>query len=202
MLFDGGAQMDEMTPSGITGHERAAEDFAGVVVERENECGISVGGPPGMRRGIVLPEFPKGGALPAATGFGTAWLGGQPLRKVLADISGHGCPGAVEVETTGQFVGEQSEVKRLSVRQATGQKVVGGGWPVGRVVAARGLQGEGLFLREPAVAELVEAGGTEVQPLSGGQRVELAGVKGGENFLNVEGRDTMSELSFFIGGPA
>lgn len=65
--------MDEVTPGGVAGHERAAQDFAGVIVQGQNECGIVIGGPPGMRRGIMLPEFADGGALPAAAGFGAGF---------------------------------------------------------------------------------------------------------------------------------
>jgi hypothetical protein len=44
-------------------------------------------------------------------------------------------------------------------------------------------------------------GGAEVQALGGGQRIQLAVVEGGQDFLDVEGRDPMGELGLFIFGP-
>ena len=101
VLFEGRAQVGEVTPGGIAGHEGAGDDFAGVIVGGEDEGGIGVGGPPRMGRGVVLPEFADGGALPTAAGFGARVLRGHELGEVLADISGHGRAGALEVEALG-----------------------------------------------------------------------------------------------------
>lgn len=65
--------MDEVTPGRIAGDERTAEDFAGVIVQGQNESGVVIGGPPWMRRGIMLPEFSDGGALPAAARLGAGF---------------------------------------------------------------------------------------------------------------------------------
>jgi len=52
------------------------------------------------------------------------------------------------------------------------------------------------------VAQAIELGGAEVQALGGGRRIQLTGVEGGEDFLDVEGRNTMSQLALFILGPS
>jgi len=49
VLFDGGAQVAEVTPGGVAGDEGAGDDFAGVIVGGKDERGIDVGGPPRMR---------------------------------------------------------------------------------------------------------------------------------------------------------
>jgi hypothetical protein len=46
--FQERAEVGEVRPSGVAGHESAAEDFAGMVVEGEDEGGVGVGGPPRM----------------------------------------------------------------------------------------------------------------------------------------------------------
>jgi hypothetical protein len=97
----------------------------------------------------------------------------------------------VEVEAAGQFVGQQGEVERLAVRQEFGQKVVGGGRPRGVMVAARGLRLEGPVVLQPLMAQLVKPGRAEVKPLGGGEGIEPTVVEGGENFLDVERRNTV-----------
>ena len=48
------------------------------------------------------------------------------------------------------------------------------------------------------MAQAIELGGTQVQALGRGGRIQLAGVEGGEDLLDVEGRDPMGELFFFM----
>jgi hypothetical protein len=48
------------------------------------------------------------------------------------------------------------------------------------------------------MAQFVEPGAADHEPLGGGGRIELARVEGGEDFLDVEELDPMSELSLFI----
>jgi hypothetical protein len=50
------------------------------------------------------------------------------------------------------------------------------------------------------VAQAVELSGADMQALGGGRRVELAGVEGSQDFLDVDGWNAMDELLFFIQG--
>lgn len=113
----------------------------------------------------MLPEFPDGSALPAAAGFGAALEGRNELGKMLADISGHCGAGAVEVELAFQFIGQEGEIKRLAVRQAGGQKVVGSLRPGSLVVAARGGGRKARLITEPLMAQPIELSRTDVQAL-------------------------------------
>jgi hypothetical protein len=192
----------EVRPGGVAGHEGAAQDFAGVIVEGEDEGGIMVGGPPRVRGGVMLPEFADGRALPAAAGLGATFERGPPLGKVLAHVSGDGGRGAGEVKLAGQLVRQEREVERLAVGQDAGQEIMGGGWPGCFMIAAGRLGGESGFVAQPVVAEAVELGGTDVQPLRGGQCVELTCVEGGQDFLDIEGRNAMGQLGLFILGPS
>jgi hypothetical protein len=72
--FDGAAQMLKVVPSGIATDEGAGDDFAGMIIQGEDQHGIMVGQPPRMRRAVVLPEFTDGASLPAPARF-WAWLG-------------------------------------------------------------------------------------------------------------------------------
>jgi len=141
--FQEWTEVGEVGPGGVTRHEEAAEDFAGVVIEGQDECGVMVGGPPGMGRGVVLPKFAGGRALPAAPRLGAAFERGHALRKMLAHVSGDGGRGTDEVELAGQLIGQEREVERSAVRQDARQELLGGRGPGGFVVAAGGLGGEG-----------------------------------------------------------
>lgn len=166
--FQEGAEVGEMGPSGVAGGEGAAEDFTGVIINGEDEGGVWIGGPPEMRGGVVLPEFANGGTLPAAAGFGAAWQGGHLLGEMLADIGGDGRAGAVEIEPTGQFVGQEGKVEGLAVGQNAGQVVVGAWRPRGLVIAAGRLGDKAGLVLEPLVAQPVELGRAEVKTLGGG----------------------------------
>lgn len=48
IFFNQGTKMGEVCPSGIAGSKSAAEDFAGVIVQGQNEAGVLCGGPPRM----------------------------------------------------------------------------------------------------------------------------------------------------------
>ena len=141
--------MGEVRPGGVTGHEGAAEDFAGMIVEGQDEGGVVLGRPPGMGGGVVLPEFAKVGALPAAAGLGSAQQRRDHLGEVLADIGGYGGAGAVEVKTAGQFAGQKGEVERLAVRQDFGQESVTRWRPGGLVIAPGGLGCKTGLVLEP-----------------------------------------------------
>lgn len=152
-----------------------------------------------MGRRVVLPEFAQGGALPAAAGFGAAFGRGIGLGKVLPDVSGDGGAGALEVKPAGQFIGHEGEVEGLAVREEVGQEGVGDGGPVGMMIATGGLEGEVLLMSEPLMAQFVEARAADHQPLGGSRGIQLAGVESGQDFLDVESSDPVSELLLFIG---
>ena len=118
---------------------------------------------------------------------------------MLTAPRGDGGAGAMEVEAPGQFIGQEGEVHGLAVGQEIRQESVGGSGPVGAMSAAGGLEAEVVLVGEPLVAQFVEAGATDHEALGGGGGVELAGVEGGEDVLDVEGLGAMSELFFFMG---
>lgn len=196
--FEGAAQVAEVTPGGVAGDEGGGDDFAGVIVGGEDEGGISVGGPPGMGRGIVLPEFADVGALPATTGFGTGRLRGDVLREVLRDVMGDGGAGAVEVQAASQFVSQEGEVERLAVWEDGGEEIMSGLRPSRAMIAAGRLRGEAGLVGEPLMAQFIEAGASDQEAFGGGGGIELAGVEGFEDLLDVERRGAPGELLLFI----
>lgn len=120
VLFDNLAKVKKVRPSGVAGSERATQDFTGMVVQRQNEAGVGVSGPPSMGGTVVLPEFADGGTLPTAAGFGTAFERGDQVRELLSDISGDGSTRTMEVEFASQFIGQQGKIQWPAMWQAGG----------------------------------------------------------------------------------
>ena len=159
--FDGPAQMLEMIPSGVAADEGTGNDFAGVIIQGEDQHRIMVGRPPGMRRTVVLPELADGAGLPAAARFGARRRRGGLKGKVLADIGGNRGPGTVELVTTGQLVSQQRKIKRLAMGQEVLEKIMDGLGPGCFMVAARRSQLEAGAILKPLVAQFVESSRTD-----------------------------------------
>ncbi len=146
VLLEGWTEMREVAPGGVTGHEGASDDFARVVIGGKDESGVGGRWPPGMRRGVMLPKFADGGALPPATGLWAGPLWGEKLGEVLAHVIRHRGASAVEIEATSEFVGQEGEIERLAVGQKLGQEVVDGLGPGRAVVTPGGLRLEGAVI--------------------------------------------------------
>ncbi|MBE0540725.1 MAG: hypothetical protein IH623_05010 [Verrucomicrobia bacterium] len=155
--------------------------------------------------GPVLAEEVQGavGVQPALVvqrrrGLGPGGCGATCLGEVLLDVVGDGGPGAVEVQTTGQFVGQEGEIERLAVGEDVGQEVVGRRRPRGVVIAAGRLGCEAGFIGQPLMTQFIEPGAADHQALGRGGGIQLTGVEGGEDLLDVERRGPPGELLLFI----
>lgn len=147
----------------------------------------------------MLPEFADGAGLPAAARFGAAFGRWHLLWKMLADVGRDGGAGTMEVVAAGQFVGQQGEIERLTVRQEFFEKIMSGLGPGSFMIAAGGGEFEGGSVLQPLMTQFIEAGRTDQKPLGSRQGVERAVVESGEDFLDVECGNAVSELWFFIG---
>ena len=196
--FKGRTQMGEMVPSGVARDERAGDDFAGVVVEREEQHWVMVGGPPGVGRAVVLPKFADRPGLPAAAGLGPAPGRGHLVGEMLADIGGDGGARTVEVIAAGQFAGQEGEIERLAVGQELGQEIMCGFEPGSFMIAPRSGELEAGAILQPLVAQRIEAGRRDHQSLGGGEGIEGAVIEGAQDFLDEECWNAVSELLFFI----
>ena len=110
------AKVLEMIPGGVGGDEGRAQEFAGMIIHREQQGLLLLGGPPLMDGRIMLPQFVKARAFPSSPGFGAGFGLADKNGKVGSNISGHGLAMALKTETDFQFVGHQLEVGRLLER--------------------------------------------------------------------------------------
>lgn len=51
------AKMLEMIPSGVGGDKDRAQEFAGMIINRQQQGLLFLGGPPLVDGGIMLPQF-------------------------------------------------------------------------------------------------------------------------------------------------
>src|SRR2546421_11502938 len=72
--------------------------------------------------------------------------------------------------------------------------------PVGFVIAAGGCWSEATFITKPLMAKAIKLSRADLQTLRRRERIELAGIEGGEDFLNVDDWGAVDKLSFFIAG--
>jgi hypothetical protein len=102
----------EVMPGGVGGNEDGGQQFAGVVIDRQQESLFIVGRPPLVDGGVVLPQLAQAGPFPAA-----AWLGDwrrrdDQEREVTAGVGGDRFAVTLESKASGQFVGDELIVGR------------------------------------------------------------------------------------------
>jgi len=101
----------------------------------------------------VLPEFADGAGLPAAARLGAGLGSGSgESGQMLATPRGDGGAGAHEVETAGEFIGEEGEIERPTVRKELGGESGGLVGPGRGVITAAGLRVEGRRIAQPVLA--------------------------------------------------
>ena len=101
----------------------------------------------------------------------------------MAGISGDGFAVALEGEAGGQFVGDQLIVGRSLERQEGLQELLDLGRPVGAMVAAGEVKGEGGRLLKPSGSQAKEVSPTDAQKLGGGVWVEVAAIESVEGLV-------------------
>ena len=102
---------------------------------------------------------------------------------MLAGVSGDGFAIPLEGEAGGQFVGDQLIVGRSLERQEALQELLDLGRPVGVMVAAGEVEGEGGWLLQPSGSQAKEVSPTDAQELGGGVWVEVAAIEGVEGLV-------------------
>ncbi len=197
---DGRARAAEVRPGRFARLEATGDDFAGVVVEREQEDGFGGSGPPVVRGGIVLPQLADGAGLPAAAGLWAGLGRGRGERgQMQAAPSGDGGARAVEVQTAGEFIGEQGEIDRAAVREELAGEVGGVLRPGRGMIAAAGQRTESGGIAQPAETQRVELGAIDFQARAGGAGIAAARVEVGEDGGDEGGRQAVAELLFING---
>jgi len=194
---EGAAEVLEVVPGGIGGHEGAGEELAGMIIDGEQEGLLVVGRPPLMDRGIVLPELANAGALPATAGLGAGRGRTEQLREVALDVGGHRLTVPVEGEPGGQFVSDELVVGRSLQREEVLQELPHRLWPSGAMAAAGEVEGEGGGMLKPGGTEAEKVSATDAQELGGGVRVEVAAVESVERLVEEAESQAFGELMFF-----
>jgi hypothetical protein len=136
------AKVLEMIPCGVRGDKNRAQEFAGMIVHREQEGLLFISGPPLMDGGIMLPQFIDARALPSPAGSGPRFRLADEVWEVNSGKGGHRLSMALETESGFQFVGNELEVGRLLEREELLEEGDDFRRPVRPMVAAGELGGE------------------------------------------------------------
>ena len=191
------AEVLEVMPSGVGGDEGGAEEFAGMVIDGEQQGLLGLGGPPLVDGGVVLPEFAKAGALPAAAGLGRRRGGVDQEWEVAASVGGNGFSVPVEGEAGGQLIGDELVVGGPLEGQEGLKELLDRRGP-GRVMVAAGESGgKSRRLVQPADAQAEEVGAADIQEFSGGAGVQIAAMERVERLEEKLRGEASGQLVFF-----
>lgn len=177
------AEVLEVVPGDVGRNKAGGQEFARVVIHRQQEGLLLGGGPPLVDGGVVLPQFTQAGPFPAAAGLGGERGHTDQEREVPAGVRGDGFAVALEGEAGGEFVGDELIVGRSLERQEGLQELLDRGGPGGAMVAAGEVEGEGGRLLQPGGAQAKEVSPTDAQELGGRVRVEVAAVESVEGLV-------------------
>ena len=187
------AEVLKVGPGGVRGNKGGGDVLAGVVVDGEQEGLLGVGLPPGVDGGVMLPELPDAGPLPAAAGLGDGGGRLDQAREVGADVGGDGLPIAQEAAPAEEFIGEELEVGWALKGQEVLQQASDLRRPWGSVVAAG--NGRGGLLVDPAEAKAEEVGPADVQTETGLGRIDQAVVEVVEGEVDEVGGEPAADLA-------
>ena len=193
------AEVLEVVPGGIGGDEDGTQQSAGVIIERQEEGLLVLGGPPLVDGGIVLPEFAHLCALPSSPRLGSRnWRADQPW-EVNAGVGGDGLAVALEGAASSQLIGDELVVGRSLERQEGFQELPHILRPSGAMITPGEVQGKGGRVLKPEGAQTEEMGAADIQQLSSGSSVELPLVEGVQGLLKEREGNALAELMLFKG---
>ena len=191
------AEMLEVMPGGVGGNEGGPEEFAGMVIDREQQGLFILGGPPLVEGGVVLPEFAEAGTLPAAARFGPGRRGVDQEWEVAAGVGRNRFTVAVEGEAGGQLVGDQLVVGGPLEGQEGLEELLDLGGPGGVMAAPGESGGESRGLVKPAGAQAEEVSAADIQKFSGGEGVQVAAMEGIKRLEEKRWAEASGQLVFF-----
>jgi len=95
------AEVLEVVPGGVGRNKDGGQEFARVVIHRQQESLLICGWPPLVDGGIVLPQFAHASPFPATPGFGDGRGPTDQEWEVATGVSGDGFAVALESEAGG-----------------------------------------------------------------------------------------------------
>ena len=191
------AEMLEVIPSGVCGHKSRAQEFAGMIIDGQEQSLLGWAGPPLVDGGIMLPQLAEAGTFPPAADLGPRFRLAKQVGKMGAHIGRDRLPVTLETEAPGQLIGDPLKVGRLLPRDKIQQKLAGCRWPDWPMASARRVGTECSAIQEPAGAEAIEVGLADLQVLAGFRPINQPIVKLLENVLEKGAGQAFGQLIFF-----
>lgn len=194
---EGVAEVLEVVPRGIRRYEGTGQQFAGMIIDREQEGLLVVGRPPLVDRGIMLPEFADAGALPAAARLGDRHGRADQEWEMAAGVGGDGFAVAVEGEAGKQFVSDELVIGRALQWEEGLQEPPHRLWPSGVMVAAGEMEDEGRGVLEPGGPEAEEVSAADAQELGGRVGGQVPAIESVQRMAEEREGEAFGELMFF-----
>ena len=159
----GTAEVLEVVPGGVGRNKDGRQEFARVVIHRQQKDLLVGCGPPLMDRGVVLPEFSQARPFPAAAGLGGGRRPGDQEREMTAGVSGDGLAITLESKAGEEFIRDELVVGRSLERQEVLQELLDLGRPDAVMIATGELEREGGGLLKPGGSQAEEMSATDAQ---------------------------------------
>jgi hypothetical protein len=191
------SKMFEVIPGGVGGDKDRAQEFAGMIIDGEQEGLLFIGRPPLVDGRIMLPELADAGAFPSPTSFGTRFGLADKFGKACSGKGGHGLAVAFETKASFEFIRHELKIGRFLQRQELFEESDGLGRPFRPMVTAGAFGGEaGAFLEE-ASAEPVKMGSAHPEVMGSIRGVNLTTIELPEDLQEKQVGQSSGDL-FFI----
>jgi len=192
------AKMFEVIPGGVGGDKDRTQEFAGMIIDGEQEGLLFLGRPPLVDGRIVLPEFADAGAFPSSAGFGTRFGLADQFGKACSGKGGHGLAVAFETNAGLEFIRHELKIGRFLQGQELLEEAHGLGRPIRPMVPAGALGGEaGAFLKETS-AEPVKMGSADLEVMGSIRGVNLTVIELPEDLLEKQVGQSPGDLLFWF----
>jgi len=189
-------KMLKMVPSCIGGHKAGVEQFAGMIVHRQQEGLLLWSLPPLVNGRVVLPQFIQARSLPAAARLGLAQRLGDEVGKAGADKGGDRFPMAFETIANIQFIGDELEIRRVLQRDKVLEELADLRWPIRPMISAGEFGAELGTILQPVGSEPVKVSAADLKLFGRFEGIHLALVEQAENLQQERSGQAFSQLFF------
>ena len=114
--FKGGAEVGEVVPCGVGGHETPGDIEAGMVVNSEQQSLLGQSGPPLVNRAVMLPKVANFGSTETPVGAGLSLGSWNEMREMGFDVGLDAGTCAGEAAETQQLIADELVIGRILER--------------------------------------------------------------------------------------
>ena len=198
--LEGGAEVGEVVPCGVGGHETPGDIEAGMVVNGEQENLLGQSGPALVNRAVMLPEVADFGTAETPVGAGLSHGSRHEMLKMGFDVSLDAGTCAGEAAEAQQLIADELVIGRILKRKEARKKSMNLWRPRHEMVASTGAGLEAMPPAQPRATELVETGFADPQGMGSLVGIHVPGIEIGKDPKNEIFRQPVNDLMLFKAG--